>query len=249
MEKDQYTGRRYRRLIALTPQVKEDLMRFYGVADEDAIVIPNGFSPEEFNLSQCRQMREEVRRRLGYSTDDRVVLFVGNEAERKGLPTLLRAMVRLADERIKLLVVGRFRLRRYAVEATRLGINRRVYFAGPNDKIAPFYAATDVLALPTWYEAWGLVIIEALASGLPVVASRLAGAAVAIRERETGILLDDPGDVEELAVALRSVLDGSHASAETISSSVSAYAWPELMQPYEMALREALRPVEKFTAI
>jgi UDP-glucose:(heptosyl)LPS alpha-1,3-glucosyltransferase len=115
-------------------------------------------------------------------------------------------------------------------------MSARVHFTGPSGGVAPFYAAADVFALPTQYEAWGLVIVEALACGLPVVTSRLAGAAVAVREGETGRLLDDPRDSGEIAAALRSLLDGRHAPPEQICESVASYKWSRILVRYEESL-------------
>jgi UDP-glucose:(heptosyl)LPS alpha-1,3-glucosyltransferase len=114
----------------------------------------------------------------------------------------------------------------------------RVRFVGPSDDVAQYYAAADVFALPTEYEAWGLVIVEALASGLPVVTSRLAGAAVAIVDGRTGVLLDDPRNVESITAALGTILSGRCESAGRISESVEPYTWDHVLPRYEQILIE-----------
>src|SRR3954469_16604683 len=78
---------------------------------------------------------------------------------------------------------------------------------GPTPDVARFHAAADVFALPTTYEPFGLVIIESMASGLPVITSRLAGASPAVDAGENGLLLDDPRDVSQLTEHLRLLLD------------------------------------------
>ena len=236
LERDLFVGRHYRKLIALTDRVKADLMRLYGVPDDDIAVLPNGYSPTEFNTQRASEHRAAMRQKLGYSPDAKVVIFVANELERKGFGPLLRAVARLADPNVFLLAVGRLNPQAYADEIRRLGLTSRVQFTGPSNDVATFYAAADVFALPTQYEAWGLVIVEALACGLPVLTSRLAGAALTVQEGITGGLLDDPNDPAEIAAKLRPLLDGLPLSAEAIEQSVAHYSWPNILRRYEQHL-------------
>ena len=242
MEKRVYGGKKYCHLVALSETVKNDLMRFYNVPAADITVIPNGFSPSEFNPERRANERAAMRRKLGYDDSQRVVIFAANELERKGFGPLLRAIASLNDERVCLLAVGRLDAQAYAPEIARLKMTGRVHFSGPTSDVASFYAAADVFALPTQYEAWGLVIVEAMACGLPVVTSRLAGASIAVREGENGHLLDDPDDVESIARFLKPLLDGKHQTAREISDSVSEYAWSRVLLRYENVLMHAQNP-------
>ena len=162
--------------------------------------------------------------------------FVANEAERKGLPQLLRAVARLEDPTLYVLAVGRFAPDRSAHLARTLGLAERVRFPGASAHVARYYAAADLFVLPTQYEAWGLVIIEALACGLPVLTSRLAGAAVAVTEK-TGLLLDEPRDEAEIAARLSNLLAAlPEMDADEISQSVEAYEWSRVLSGYEKIL-------------
>ncbi len=236
LERSYFGGRYPRKLIALTDQVKSDLMRLYAVPAEDIAVLPNGYSQIEFNTNRTRQERAQRRAELGYGPDAKVVIFVANELERKGFGPLLRAISQLQDPNVYLLAVGRLNPQVYAGEIEQLGLTSRVRFTGPSSDVAAYYAAADVFALPTQYEAWGLVIVEALACGLPVLTSRLAGAAAVVQEGVTGCLLDNPNDPAEIASKLRPLLNGVPASAEEIEQSVSGYSWPNILRQYEKRL-------------
>lgn len=242
MEHKYFAQRQYRKLIALTPQVQADLMRFYNVPAQDIVVIPNGFAPNEFNLTRREEIRATLRQQLGYKDADKVVVFVANELERKGFGPLLQAIIALQDEHIHLLAVGRLNPDAYAAEIARCGLSERVRFTGPSSDVATYYAAADVFALPTQYEAWGLVIVEAMACGLPVLTSQLAGAAVVVREGQTGELLDDPADVNEIARKLDGLLQGRHVPPQEIAASVADYAWPQILPRYEEVLASCARP-------
>lgn len=240
LEHDHFARRKYKKLIALSAEVKADLMRWYRVPGDDIVIIPNGFSPKEFSAQCSAEARSAVRRKLGYNESDKVIIFVANELERKGFGPLFRAISLLNDSHVHLLAVGRIKPQAYLPEIQSMGLSERVQFVGPTSEIATYYAAADVFALPTQYEAWGMVIVEALACGLPVLTSRLAGAAVTVHEGETGYLLDDPRSPEEIAAKLWPLLRGLPASREAISASVEAYAWPRLLLRYEQTLAECL---------
>ncbi len=193
LEERHLRARTYRKVIALTAQVQSDLLQYYGVPAEDVVVLPNGFAPAEFNVANSISSRAEMRAGLGYAESDRVVVFVANELERKGFAPLLRAVAQLGRPDVHLLAVGRLDAGAYRAEIEQLGLRDRVRFTGPTSEVARYYAAANVFALPTQYEAWGMVIVEAMAAGLPVLTSRLAGASVVVREGATGRLLEDPG--------------------------------------------------------
>ena len=238
-EKQMLTGREYGRLIALTPQVRDDLRDFYGVPPGDVDVLPNGFSRAEFNPGDRQRNRAEVRRTLGFPPEARVIVFVANETQRKGLPQLLRAVARLSDPSLYVLAVGRFDPASSVALASALGLGARVKFPGASAQVARYYAAADVFALPTQYEAWGLVIIEAMACGLPVLVSRLAGAAVAVEEGQNGLLLDDPRDEAEIAAKLAALLETLPASDPAeVAGSVDRYEWSEILRQYEEILQD-----------
>jgi UDP-glucose:(heptosyl)LPS alpha-1,3-glucosyltransferase len=226
LEKRHFSKGGYRRIIALTGEVKADLQHYYGVPAEDVDVVPNGFAPEEFNIARAGELRESMRAELGFEPETKVIVFVGNELDRKGYPALLRAVESMGDPRLRILVAGRMAPSPHPL----------VKYVGSTSEIARYYAAADVFALPTLYEAWGLVIIEAMATGLPVLTSRLAGASVAICEGETGNLLDAPTDETEIVKKLRPLIAGQHASREAIAASVARYAWSEVLVKYESVL-------------
>jgi UDP-glucose:(heptosyl)LPS alpha-1,3-glucosyltransferase len=95
----------------------------------------------------------------------------------------------------------------------------------------------DSFALPTVYEAWGMVIIEALACGLPVLTSQMAGASEAVQTGVNGYLLAHPEEVEAIAEGLFKLRNGMHAAPGTIAQTAAPYAWERLMRKYSAILR------------
>ena len=243
LESKHFRERGYRKVIATTEDVKSDLNRYYGVPPEDVVIVPNGFSPGEFNPERRQERRAEMRERLGIRPEHIVLLFVANELERKGYSTLLSAMRRLDRPDVRLLVVGRPGKEAVERQAAALGLQGQVIAAGPTQDVSSFHAAGDVFVLPTQYEAFCLAILEALGSGLPVVTTRIPGAYDAIQPGVNGFLIDDPRSGEQLASALEPMLDHERLAAisSRVPETVTSYQWPTVLKRYEQVLLENRR--------
>jgi UDP-glucose:(heptosyl)LPS alpha-1,3-glucosyltransferase len=227
-------------VVAVSEAVADDLEHYYQVPSSLIRVIPNGFSPSQCSEERRQKLRPIWRERLGLSSSDVALLLVANEWHRKGLGTILRAMDRVGDPRLQLLLVGRQPPTQYAGMIERLGLRSQVRWFGMASDVAEYHAAADLFVMPTTYEAFGTVIVEALGSGLPVITSALAGAASAIRDGYNGRLLNDPTDdhqlADELSAALREgVLDRWSAVA---ADSVARFQWPRIMDQFEKILTE-----------
>lgn len=237
MESEYFRTARPRRILCTSDREVADLARYYGIDPGLTTVVPNPFDPVRFNRGRRERERSASRQELDASPDDRVLLFVANELHRKGLAQLLEAMAVVGDRALHLHTVGRAPLDPFRALIERLGLVGRVHEHGPSADVGRQLAGADLLVLPTQYEPFGLVIIEALATGVPVLTSRLAGAAAAVRPGRTGLLLDDPYDVEELAALLAeaSAADLEHWGREA-STSVDGYRRDHVLGQVESLL-------------
>lgn len=189
-------------LIVLSERMKREFLSHYGPLEERLFVIPSGVDSTTYSPANIPLYRNEIRRRHRVPVADTLVLFVGGYWERKGVPQAIMALARLRSSEVTLLVVGRGDTAHHRELARREGVERRVIFAGHSKETWKYYAASDIFLLPSLYEPFGLCILEAMASGLPVVISREAGAAELIQDRVNGLLLEDPGDVSEIGAKL-----------------------------------------------
>jgi UDP-glucose:(heptosyl)LPS alpha-1,3-glucosyltransferase len=200
-----YKRKSFSKIIAISDMVKQDIMRWYQVPEERITVVYNGVDIERFHPSN-RQYREEVRRRHGIRGDDLVLLFVSNNFRMKGLGFLIKALAEIKKENappFKLLVLGRDRQDSYLGLARNVGIFEEVMFAGSTDEPEKYYGASDLLAHPTFYDACSLTVLEALASGLPVITSSFNGACGIISQGEDGLIIEDLRDEKGLREAIR----------------------------------------------
>lgn len=198
LEKRLFESPGLKAVITNSEMVRRDILARFRISEDRVHTIYNGVDLERFHPRSRERLGLPLRRR--YDVDDAtpLVLFVGSGFERKGLMFLIRGMARAGGE-AKIWVVGKGRTRRYEKEAERLGISHRVAFLGPQNDVAAFYAASDVFVLPTLYDPFPTVVLEAMASGVPVITTSQCGAAEIIRPGEDGFVLASPDDVEGMA--------------------------------------------------
>jgi UDP-glucose:(heptosyl)LPS alpha-1,3-glucosyltransferase len=197
-----------RHIIANSRLCAEQLQALYGYPPDRITVIYNGVDHDSFHPGLRHQHREEVLRRLGIPAGAPVALFVSNNLKRKGLETVLRSLVRTQGERPALLVVGGGSQGRWLSLAQNLRIADQVRFLGRVPDVRPYYGAADFLALPTRYDPFANVCLEAMACGLPVITTRDNGAAEIIEDGGDGFILDRPDNVTSLARKMSALADG-----------------------------------------
>lgn len=186
--------------IAISSALRDDLAAAYGRTAR-TVVIPHGVDQRQFNTGVRDRFRNDVRRELGIDGSTPHFLYVGDL--RKGMDAAIRALALVPGAR--LLAVSRTPPDPYRVIATSCGVGERVTLHPPTDQIERYYAAADVLVLPTPYDAFGMVITEAMACGLPVITTRLAGASELLDDGIHGRLLDSATDTSALAEAMNSL--------------------------------------------
>ena len=203
IENAPYKKKKLCKIIAISDMVKQDIMQWYGIPENQIEVVYNGVDTERFH-PRNRQYREEIRRRHGIR-DEFVILFVSNNFRMKGLGHLIKALAEIKKEDhppVKLLVLGRDRRGPYLRLAEKMGISEEVVFAGSTDEPEKYYGAADLLIHPTFYDACSLTVLEALASGLPVITTASNGASGVITSSQGGFVISDPRDEKNLSQKL-----------------------------------------------
>lgn len=200
IERLQFRAGRFARVIAVADSVRDDIVTYHGVDPALIDVIPPPVDLARFRAPEPNG----IRKRFGIALDDRVLLFVGHDFERKGLTEAIGALQQLGP-RDHLLVVGSGNQAPYRKLADELGVAGLVHFAGGTEEPERFYAEADVVVLPTRHDPVGIPIIEAMAAGLPVVTTPGAGAAAAVEAARAGVLVPDRAP-RELGDAVASLL-------------------------------------------
>jgi UDP-glucose:(heptosyl)LPS alpha-1,3-glucosyltransferase len=189
------------RVVAIARRGKREIEALYRVEPARVDVVYNGVDLERFHPRGRGTLRAAARAEAGVPPGAWTALFVGSGFERKGLGTAVEACAALDDRASRLLVVGKGDVAPYRALAVRVGMADRIGWLGPRADVERWYAAADACVLPARYEPFGNVHLEALASGVPVVASREAGGSEVVVDGASGRVVD-PRDTGAVARAL-----------------------------------------------
>jgi UDP-glucose:(heptosyl)LPS alpha-1,3-glucosyltransferase len=199
--------------ILLTTASERDTYRqHHNTPAQRLHLLPPGVAPDRRAPQDAPRRRKAVRTSLGLEPQELALLFVGSEFASKGLDQAITALAHLREDqpsvKSRLLVVGQGKSRRYQRLARRLGVAEGVVFLGGRDDIGDLMLGADVLVHPAQREVAGIVLLEALAAGLPVVAADACGFAHHVKAARAGILLPSPFSQEQLDQAVMRCIDG-----------------------------------------
>ncbi len=224
------------RIVAATEAERSQLELLYGVNHEKVTIIPPGVDTHHFYPIP----QDEAKETVGISPEDRMALFVGRIEPLKGLDTLIRAMALVKRNCKKfvcphyLVIIGgdpegdpedmTSEMNRLQSLCRELGLDEIVLFLGKRDQnsLPYYYSAAEVVVMPSHYESFGMVALESMACGTPVIASQVGGLAYLVRDGETGFFVpaEDP---EALAAKLR-LLFVNHQLRERFGNQAEEYA-------------------------
>ena len=222
------------RILAPTDREKENLLKYCNTTAQKIGVVPCGV-----NLDLFRPMdKTAARQRLGFDKDESIVLYVGRFDPIKGIDRLLEAIAHLKHlKRMRLVIIGGDgpatpEYQNLQQLCSKFGIQKSVHFVGrvEQDQLPPYYSAADLLIVPSYYESFGLVGLESLACGTPVVASRVGAMEDIIEESKTGYVVADLTP-RGLANRIEKVISNPACSmlpAPAIRASILKYGWPNV---------------------
>jgi D-inositol-3-phosphate glycosyltransferase len=219
-------------IIASTEKEKGALHEYYAVPFEKISVIPCGVNLDLFKPSD----RSAARKKLGWD-EEKTMLFVGRIEKLKGIDLIIQSMAFLKHINPRLIIAGEDGNRPGEIEklknlAANLNLSSRVSFAGLVDyvKLPDYYNAADVCVFPSYYESFGLVPLESLACGTPVVATDVGDLRNIIRQGETGFVIKnaDPRKLAEKIEIILADTENFRLKAGAIHSSISGLGWEKI---------------------
>lgn len=235
------------RIIAATETEKKELIQHYGAYPDKIDVIPCGVNMELFRPLD----KGHARQQLGLDHEN-LILFVGRVEPLKGLRQMLKALPLIASkEPLRLMIVGgdehnKDELTTLQHLSRELNIEDRVTFVGSvsQEKLPLFYSAADVCVIPSYYESFGMVALESLACGTPIVTTDVGGMRDVVRHGEIGYLLPD-NSPQQLAARTSESLSQNGAKGQHINvrrEAIAEFAWPHIadriLQEYHSLLQE-----------
>ena len=227
-----YRPSRARRLVAVSAGIAEELRRFFPRMANRVSVIPNGVDRDRFHPDA--EARARMRSAKGLQDDDLVAVFLGGDWERKGLPIAIEGMAKTKPWH--LLVGGQGDAEALRDFATRQNAGTRVHLCGPEEQARPaeILAAGDAFLFPSSYEGFSLASLEATATGLPLLISRINGSGELVTNGETGFLIDrTPESIERALEALADDPDLRRRMGERNREASARYGWDSVAREYE----------------
>jgi D-inositol-3-phosphate glycosyltransferase len=233
------------KVIVATENEKLDLVRYYQALPEKVGVVPCGVNMDIFKPVD----KMSARQKLGLA-DEKVILYVGRIDPLKGIDQLVKTIPLLKNhDGLRLIIIGgdessREEVGKLQTLASDLGVSENITFQGliKQDRLSDYYSAADVCVVPSYYESFGLVPLESLACGTPVVATDVGDLKNIIRQGETGYIVPDnaPG---KLAAGISLVLSKPRldmASMLAVRASVSAWDWANVAEKVANEMRMVL---------
>lgn len=203
-----------RRFLAVSGLTRRIFLEEYPVDANLVEVIHPGIDASPYANADRERFRREVRGRFGIDPEEILILCVSMNFAVKGLDFLIRGLGRFRGKnpgkRFRLLVIGRGDEGNYARLAREAGVADAVLFAGvvSRESLPGFYLAADLFAMLSRFDTFGMVVLEAMAAGLPVLISGAVGAGDVVREGENGFVVEDPSDPEAVAERIETALNG-----------------------------------------
>lgn len=202
LEKTALSSPHLQRIIVNSKMVGQEMQEFYGIDHSKIAVCHNGVEWQEMasDFAQWKDTRECLQQELALPRDSFLFLFAGHHYQRKGLDYVLHALANTNGAH--LLVVGNeTKLSRYQELVRRLGLEKRVHFLGPRQDMRRLYAVADALVVPSLYDPFANVTVEALAMGLFIVSSGFNGGKE-ILNPSSGVVIEDLFDPSSVQAAL-----------------------------------------------
>ena len=230
-------------LILTARKTSQQLARFYGRNESFAMVYP-GLDLDRFNPAKRSALRSQARRDLALRGDAFALLLIGNDWRNKGVPTLLDALTHLRDAPIELLIVSREDQGEVRAMARERGVEQRIHLLPPREDVEFYYAAADAYAGPSLEDSFSMPVAEAMACGLPVIASSAAGVSEIISDGADGLILQVPTDAVELAAMIRRLHDDVNLRSrlgENAARTAQQYSWQRSGQEVSAILEKVLQ--------
>ncbi len=208
LEKQIFKKDNFRKIIANSNLGKSHAILYYKVPEDKIEVIYNGVDLKKFNPQVKIRYRDAFRKKLGLSEDDILILFVGRNFRLKGVKNIIQSLplIRGEKDKIHVLIVGKGKPSSFLRLAGKLGVKDRIVFEGESHQIEKFYAAGDIFVLPTLYDPFANVCLEAFACGIPVITTRMNGAAEIIEQGKNGFVIGESAPADELAQKITQLL-------------------------------------------
>lgn len=231
------------KFIAVSELTKAIFLQEYPLNPECVKVIHPGVNLSDYAGKNRNDIRHATRNVLGIGSEDLVIIFASMNFEIKGLNDIIRSLAHLKS-RVKLIVAGKGNIKKYEKIAEEEQISGNVIFTGTvsKDKLIDLYLAGDLYMMLSKFDTFGMVVLEAMAAGLPVMISNRVGAKDLVTEGKNGFVIDDSSDYAYIASRLNVLLNKNIRSKMSAAAyqTASENTWDSVAKQYSDIYDEIL---------
>lgn len=238
LEKKTINPENVRHIIVNSQLLKEQVIKGFDYPEEKVSLVSNGID-EKVYFPAKEGEKDEIKKKLHLS-DRFVCIFVAANFKIKGLNEAIRAIAGLNEEsrkRVTLLVVGKGKPKSFLELAEKLNVTENLIFAGKQSNMRDYYIASDLLLYPSHYETFGNVILEACACGVPVLTTKMVGAAELIKDNKNGFLVKSAKEIDQMMSILEAYIklpESEHKKfAKSALSATKKYTWTKHVSDLE----------------
>jgi len=235
-----------KKFVAVSELTKSIFVQEFQVDPERVAVIHPGVNPTDYFRPDPERTRYETRKAWGVRANDVVIVFASMNFEIKGLDDILLSLAQLKRDfsHFKFIVAGKGNIRKYAGLAKDAGIADHVLFTGqvPKEKLTDIYLAGDLYLMLSRFDTFGMVVLEAMAAGLPVMISNNVGARDVVRDGHNGFVISDPADHRQIVSKLRLFFDENirRPMAAAARETAAQNTWDRVAEKYADLYEEIL---------
>lgn len=226
-------------ILMLTEAEKRNFVRYYQTAEGRFHLLPPGINRNDYNLQSPDDVSRQVRFALGVRDDEILLLMVGSGFRTKGVDRSLAALAALPEklrENVRLVVVGKGDQVYYEAMAAKMGVAQKVSFLGTRNDVPRILIAADILLHPSYTEAAGMVLLEAMLAGLPILCTETCGYAYHVRDAGAGLLIPVPFVQEKMNELLLFMLGSAATRVEWQRNGLSYIARTDISSLPERAV-------------
>ena len=200
---------KYRRIVCVSEEIKNEIIREFNVKPNKIRVIPNGVDLNKFNTKDKINVRSLIRQKYGIKNKEKIILLVGTPFLRKGLFNLIRSLPHVKNHNFKLIAIGKGDVKYYGHLAKTFGVSDKIIFVTNCNNPEDFYFASDLFVFPSFYEGFPLVILEAMASGVPIIINKDVVSDIYFKDSKNIFTIDNIFDEKEIAEKINLLLSNN----------------------------------------
>lgn len=240
-----------KKFIAVSCLTRDIFLQEYKIDPGRVDVIHPGVDLNDYALPDKDSVRSSIRRELGINPTDPVILFVSMNFEIKGLDDIFLSLSKLKTQnrRFKLIVAGKGNIKKYIQLAQKSGIKSDVIFTGPvnKEKLIRMYLAADLYAMLSKFDTFGMVVLEAMAAGLPVIISSNVGAKDLVQEGKNGFIISNTADSDYIAAKIALLCDENtrRPLAQAAYQTATQNTWDQVAEKYSAIYKSLIAAKNK----